>query len=144
MNPSLACYDLVRDAEGCKLKAYRDSKGVLTIGTGHTKGVFEGQVITTNQAEQFLESDMAEAADAVNRLATPCTQNQFDALTSFTFNEGEGHLSGSHLLLYHKAGEYAKAAAQFGSWIYCNHEILEGLVKRRAAEAHLYLSEEAS
>lgn len=143
MTPSPACYALVSNAEGCRLEAYRDSKGVLTIGVGHTRGVSEGQVITEDQAEQFLESDMAEAAAAVNRLALPATQHQFDALVSFTFNEGEGHLACSSLLREHRAGHFAEAAADFGSWIYCDHKVLGGLVKRRAAEAHLYLSGEA-
>lgn len=140
MKPSPACYTLVRNAEGCKLATYADSKGVLTIGVGHTKGVTHGMVCTSDQAEAWLEADMAEAASAVNRYATPCTQNQFDALTSFTFNEGEGKLTSSTLLHLHKAGDYAAAAAEFGKWVYCAHVILPGLVKRRAAEAHLYLS----
>lgn len=84
---------------------------------------------------------MAEAAAAVNRLAPHCTQPQFDALVSFAFNEGQGKLAGSTLLHLHNAGKFAAAAGEFGKWIYCNHEVEGGLVKRRAAEAHLYLSE---
>lgn len=141
MTPSDACYALVRNAEGLRLEAYRDSGGVLTIGYGHTQGVSEGDICTPEQAQAWLEADMAWAAEAVNRNATPCTQGQFDALCDFTFNEGVGKLLGSTLLHKHKAGDYAGAAAEFGKWVYCDHVILPGLVKRRASEAHLYLGE---
>lgn len=141
MTPSPACYALVRKAEGLRLGAYQDSKGVWTIGTGHTRGVVRGMVITPDQAEVYLEADMAEAAAAVNQLATPCLQCQFDALVSFTFNEGAHALETSHLLQYHRAGDFAEAAHQFSSWVFCDGRILPGLVKRRAAEARLYLDD---
>ena len=32
--------------EGLKLRAYRDTVGVPTIGVGHTKGVKNGDIIT--------------------------------------------------------------------------------------------------
>lgn len=140
MTPSPACYALVRNAEGVRLRSYQDSKGVWTIGIGHTHGVTAGMTCSAEQAEHWLELDMAEAACAVNLLAMPCIQNQFDALVSFTFNEGVGHLEGSTLLKYHRAKDFPDAAHQFSSWVYCNHKVLPGLVKRRAAEAHLYLS----
>lgn len=141
MAPSTACYALVRTAEGLRLKAYQDSKGVWTIGTGHTRGVKPGMTCTPEQAESWLEADMAEASADVNRLAMPCSQCQFDALVSFTFNEGAEHLATSHLLKYHRAGDFPDAAHQFSSWVYCDGRVLPGLVKRRAAEAHLYLAE---
>jgi lysozyme len=139
MTPSPACYALVRNAEGLRLRAYQDSKGVWTIGVGHTHRVYAGMVITSDQAEAFLELDMGEAVAGVNLLALPCTQCQFDALVSFTFNEGVGHLESSHLLRDHRLGDFPEAAAEFGKWVYCDGRVLDGLVKRRAAEAHLYL-----
>ncbi len=36
----------IKDFEGIKLKAYKDVKGVWTIGIGHTKGVKAGQTCT--------------------------------------------------------------------------------------------------
>ena len=139
MTPTDAAYAMVRNAEGLRLVAYRDSGGVWTIGYGHTRGVTSGMTCSAAEAEAWLEADMAEAVMGVNRLALPATQCQFDALCSFTFNEGVGNLSGSHLLQYHRAGDFADAAHAFSNWVFCNGEILPGLVKRRAAEAHLYL-----
>ncbi|MGL4675515.1 MAG: lysozyme, partial [Wohlfahrtiimonas sp.] len=45
--------ELIKEFEGCKLKAYQDSVGVWTIGYGHTKNVRKGDVITQTQADQF-------------------------------------------------------------------------------------------
>jgi lysozyme len=141
MMPSPACEGLIRDAEGRRLRAYQDSRGVWTIGIGHTRGVRQGMTCTEAQAETWLEQDLAEAEATVNRLALPCTQNQFDALVSFVFNEGPTKFAGSTLLHLHRARDYAAAAGEFGKWIYCDHKVLPGLIKRRAAEAHLYLGE---
>lgn len=144
MKPSAACLDLIRQSEGCRLKAYLCPAGVLTIGYGHTgPDVKPGQVITYTQAEALLESDAMVAAEAVERLAPKCTQGQFDALTDFVFNFGAKKFAGSTLLHMHKAGNYTGAAAQFARWVNAGGKILPGLVKRRAAEAHLYLSDEA-
>lgn len=142
MTPSSACLDLIRRSEGCQLTAYADSGGVMTIGYGHTgPEVHTGLTWTQAQADAALERDAQKAGDAVSRMARNCTQGQFDALTDFVFNLGDGALAGSTLLKLHNAGEYPEAAAQFGLWVHCKGKVLPGLVKRRAAEARLYLGE---
>lgn len=130
--------NLTKSFEGYSLTAYRDGAGVPTIGWGHTLGVEMGQTITSEQAEDFFLSDTASAVAAVNACATACTQNQFDALVDFAFNEGNHALATSTLLSLHNAGDYAGAAAQFARWDIAGGEVEQGLVKRRAAEARLY------
>lgn len=62
--------DLQKD-EGLRLKAYRCTSGVLTIGYGHTDGVKSKDVITKEQAEALLDADIAVAiADA--KIACKC------------------------------------------------------------------------
>ena len=51
--------DFIKSFEGLRLKSYQDSIGVWTIGWGHTRGVKKGQVITKEQAEQFILDDLA-------------------------------------------------------------------------------------
>jgi lysozyme len=115
---------------------------VWTVGYGSTgPAIKSGLKITMKRAEELLARDVATAADAVNRYALPCTQGQFDALTDFTFNLGEGALCRSTLLRKHQAGNYTGAAQEFARWIYAGGKPLPGLIKRRAAEAHLYLSD---
>ena len=51
---------LIKKFEGCKLKAYKCSAGVWTIGYGHTAGVKEGDVISQPEADKLLEEDIAK------------------------------------------------------------------------------------
>lgn len=135
---SSAGLDIIKQAEGLELKAYRDTGGILTIGYGHTRGVKAGQVITEAIADQLLAEDVADAEATVRRLFPITTQNQFDALVSFTYNLGEGQVKESTLRRLHNEGDYAGARAQFARWRFDNGRELPGLVKRRAAEAALY------
>jgi hypothetical protein len=57
-------------------------------------------------------------------IAAPCSQGQFDALVDFVFNVGPSQFLTSHLLKYHKAGEYDKAAAEFPKWKYDNGKVI--------------------
>ena len=141
MMPSATCYALIRKSEGLRLKAYRDVAGVLTIGWGHCgPDVTENKKITVDDAEALLATDANHAADSVLQLTNGIvSQGQLDALTDFVFNLGSGKLQSSTLLKKHNAGNYAGAAAEFGRWIYDNGKIEAGLIKRRAAETHLYI-----
>ncbi len=50
---------LIAIFEGCKLTAYKDTGGVLTIGYGHTGAdVTEGLTITQEKAQEFLQADL--------------------------------------------------------------------------------------
>ncbi len=68
-------------------------------------------------------------------MTVPLTQNQFDALTSFTYNTGEGAFSRSTLLKQLNAGNYNAVPGEMGKWVYGGGRRLQGLVNRRAAEA---------
>ncbi len=126
--------------EGLRLTAYPDATGVWTIGYGHTgPGIHEGLTITEHQAEIFLECDIVRAATGVNRLVTATIrQNQFDALVDFAFNLGVAALSGSALLRYVNAGDFASAAAEFPKWAHVKGQTIPGLLLRRQAEAALF------
>jgi lysozyme len=131
--------ELTESSEGCKLRAYRDTGGVLTIGYGHTGGVRENQVIDQPMAELLLKHDLDYAVGVVNAHAMPCaTQGQFDALVDFVFNVGPSQFLNSHLHTYHVAGEYEKAAAEFPKWKFDNGRVIDGLVTRRQKERELY------
>lgn len=139
MLPSQQAVNLVKASEGCRLTAYTDSVGVLTIGYGHTGGVRPGQTITQEQADAFLVHDLATAAAAVSRhVVVPLNQNQFDALTSFVFNLGEGALERSTLLKLLNQRNYQAAAAQFPVWCMADGQALRGLIERRAKERTLF------
>ena len=91
MNTSEKGKNLIKNYEGLRLKAYRCPSNKLTIGYGHTANVKENDVITKEQAENYLTQDLKRFENAVNRLVkVSLTQNQFDALVSFAFNLGAG------------------------------------------------------
>ena len=137
---------LIERFEGLKLRAYRDGNGIWTIGYGHTgagqvSAVTCGEFETQAQAEADLCGDIAGAEAAVTRLVrVPLTQGQFDALVSFTYNEGQGRLRDSTLLKLLNAGCYKLAAGAFGSWDIVAGEVSEGLEARRQAEVSLFNS----
>lgn len=133
---------LVKEFEGFELKAYRDSVGVVTIGYGSTGShVFMGQVITEPQAEALLIKDLSRFESGVNDLVkVPLTQNQFDALVSFSFNLGLGNLKSSTLLKKLNAKDYLGASKEFERWNKAGGKVLNGLTRRRLAEKELFLS----
>ena len=132
---------LITQFEGCRLSAYQDSVGVWTIGYGHTKGVKAGMKITQAQADSYLRDDANDAgADVLRLVKVPLTQNQFDALTSFTFNLGASALKTSTLLTRLNEKNYRAAADQFTRWVFAGGQYLPGLMKRRTTEKELFLS----
>lgn len=134
--------DLIKQFEGCRLKAYRCPAGVLTIGYGHTQGVYDGQIITNSQANDYLRSDIDKFEKSVNDLVkVNVTQNMFDALVSFTYNLGAGALKTSTLLKYLNCEEYEKASLEFAKWNKAGGKVLSGLVKRRSLEKKLFIAD---
>ncbi|MFC6644131.1 lysozyme [Granulicella cerasi] len=131
---------LTKSFEGLRLRAYQDSAGVWTIGYGHTgPDVHECQVITEPQAEALLRSDMAATEQYVSEAVTvPLNQNQFDALCDFVFNVGIGNFHHSSLLITLNKGEYDAVPAEIMQWVRAGGKIIDGLIRRRQAEATLF------
>lgn len=127
---------LIKSFEGCRLQAYRDSVGVLTIGYGHTGDVKEGQVISQGFAEELLKADLTKFERNVTRY-TPfeMNQNQFDALVSFAFNCGAGNLK--KLVSGRNKDQVARKILEYNK---AGGRVLAGLTRRRQAERALFLS----
>lgn len=132
--------DLIKAFEGLELKAYKDSVGILTIGYGSTGShVRPGMVITKEQAEELLKQDVSRFEGGVNDVVkVPLTQNQFDALVSFSFNLGLGNLKSSTLLRKLNASDYYGAANEFLRWNKAGGKVLNGLTRRRQAEKDMF------
>lgn len=137
---------LIKQFEGCRLKAYKCPANVWTIGIGHT-GTVNGKPITADMtitelmAETLLAIDLQKFENAINtKVKKPLTQNEFDALVSFVFNNGIGAFANSTMLKLLNQGNFELAAKQFDRWIYAKGKVLNGLKKRRAAEKALFLT----
>lgn len=144
MSPSENCVSFVARHEGMMLKAYPDpgtGGAPWTIGCGRTTNVHPGDTCTPEQAMEWLREELEVFADQVQSVVTvPLTQNQLDALTSFTYNVGFGNFSKSTLLRLLNAGDYEGAAQQFGRWNKAAGRVLPGLTTRRADEAALFMA----
>lgn len=140
MRTSQKGIDLIKKFEGCRLEAYKCPAGIWTIGYGHTKGVKDGQIITQEQAEEFLREDLRIFEQTVEScVKVPLSQNQFDALVSFCYNCGSGALKTSTLLRLLNEGKYSSAADQFLRWNKAGGKVLVGLTRRREEEREMFL-----
>jgi len=145
MEVNKAGRDLIKKFEGCKLKAYKCPAGLWTISWGLTfypdgTKVKEGDVITQQQAEDYFNAivdDFAKKVDAL--IKSNVTDNNFSALVSFAYNVGMGNFQRSTLLRKVNANPKDKTIlAEFKKWTRANDKVLNGLVRRREAEAKLY------
>ena len=150
MNISQEGLDLIKKFEGCELKAYQDSVGVWTIGYGHTKGVEEDQEITQDEAEDMLASELGEYEGYINDMVEcDLKQCQFDALVAWVYNLGPTNLKSSTLLKrlnWFSGGgsemDLEDVPKQIKRWDKAGGKVLQGLVRRREAEALLFQGKE--
>lgn len=139
MKTSQKGIELIKQFEGLRTVAYKDTGGVWTIGYGHTGGVKSNDKITPAVAEMYLREDLKTAEKAVNMQMLNINQNQFDALVSFVFNVGSGNFIRSTLLKKAKQDpDDPSIRNEFLKWVYAGGKRVKGLEKRRKAEADLY------
>jgi lysozyme len=104
--------------------------------------VQKGDVIDKETAKQWLLKEAAQEFDFVKKVVkVPLNDNQLVALSSFSYNAGQGALLKSTLLKLLNEGYNKQAvASEFDKWVYAGGTKLKGLVNRRAAEKQLFLS----
>ena len=134
---------LIKKFEGCRLEAYKCSGGVWTIGYGHTENVNEGDTITQEKADKLLKSDIESFEVYVNySVMVELDQGQFDALVAWTFNLGPGNLRESTMLKKLNKADYTSVPNEMKRWNKAGGKTLDGLIRRRNAEALLFQSKE--
>ncbi len=131
---------------------YNNPAGNAAIGYGHL--LHDGNVdasdhanypnpIDQAQATALLTQDTAAAVGAVNNdVKVTLTQDQFDAMVDFTYNEGTDAFAKSALLKDLNNGKFGQVPAQLDQWVYGtvagNQEVIPGLVDRRNDESNLF------
>jgi lysozyme len=135
--------ELIKQFEGFSAEVYRCPAGYDTVGYGHLVRAnedFTGGVSET-EAEMLLRQDVQVAELAVLRLIkVPLTDGQFDALVSFTYNLGSGALQRSSLRQKIIREAHGEVPRELRRWVWAGGRKLKGLMRRRAAEAALYMS----
>lgn len=137
--------DIIKQFEGLSLSAYKCPAGKVTIGFGNTfyedgKPVLMGDKITRDRAD-FLLARVAEqfAGRMAKYIKANLNDNQMSALLSFAYNCGIGNFSGSTLLKKVNANPNDPTIRQeFMKWNRSSGKVLNGLTRRREAEANLY------
>lgn len=143
MNISKEGLSLIKKFEGCELEAYLCPAGVWTIGYGHTKDVKEGDKINKEEADYLLQEEMIEYESYINDFVeVPLNRNQFDALCSWVYNLGPTNLKNSTMLKVLNEEKYVDVPQEIKRWNKAGGEVLDGLIKRREAEAKMFVGEE--
>ena len=115
----------------------------MTIGYGHTKDVKEGDKINQDEAEHLLQEEMPEYEGYINDMVTvSLKQCQFDALVCWVYNLGPTNLGESTLLKLLNAGDFHTTPSQIKRWNKAGGKTLQGLIRRREAEALLFEGKE--
>ncbi|NQY38458.1 MAG: glycoside hydrolase family protein [Henriciella sp.] len=146
MRTSQAGLDLIKAFEGFRARSELLPNGRWMVGYGHVRRAKKGVRVNKTEAEAILrEYDLPPVERFVMRcVLAPMTQNEFDALVSLAFNIGPKAFSGSDVVAGMNAGNRLEAAAAFDLWrrakIGGRVQIVDALVRRRAAEKALFLN----
>ncbi len=135
---------LIKAFEGLRLQSYQCPAGKWTIGYGTTKinavDVSSGMIISQDDAEHLLRQDLIQFEKKVlDNIEIPLRQHQFDALVSHTYNTGGSET----LFALINAGSPSEIIRNWmeTSHVTGNKIVLNGLVRRRKAEADLFFTE---
>jgi lysozyme len=108
--------------EGKRNKAYRDTKGIWTIGVGHTSAagppeVTPGLTLSNSEVDAVFARDLLKYEAPVNAaIHVPLGQHEFDALVSLCFNIGPSAFMRSTVVKRLNAGDRQGAADAFSMW----------------------------
>ena len=130
---------LIIGFEGKRNRAYKDSRGLPTIGVGHlilpSESYLLTATLTDEQVEDLLRKDLEWCETAINGcIQTPINQNEFDALCSLCFNIGAANFKNSLVVKKLNANDYQGAADAFLNW-----DKPPELLGRRQKERELFI-----
>lgn len=139
--------ELLKQFEGCELKAYVCSGGEITIGWGSTyyqnyQKIKMGDTITQAEADKLLLFHISEFEKGLKIALKeiPLPQNCKDAITILVYNIGITAFLKSTLYkeIQKDKNNLEAIKKQWLRWCYANGKKLKGLEKRRRAEYELY------
>lgn len=145
MNSLQIAHDIAVPFEGCVLTPYHDPVGYPTIGYGHLLSLEpyadlkKWKPITQQEADDLLIKDLLIKRNGVRKLIrVSLNEWQEAALIDFAFNCGTGNLQASTLRKVINRKEFDQAPKQFMRWVFARGVKLNGLVRRRKAEADVW------
>lgn len=134
--------EFITEAEGFKIKAYKDVRGLDTIGVGHLIVMPQDKALLTKtltkkEVTKIFDKDLDRFEAVVkNTIKVPLKDYQRDALISFAFNIGTFGFqnSGVAKAINRKASE-SEIIKAFSQW-----KSPSKIIPRRAKEARLFLT----
>jgi lysozyme len=132
---------LIESFEGYSRCAYWDPFGrVWTVGFGQTHGAYSGFCFASRAAAEANLKDSVEREYewAIRALDVNFTQNQWDALCSFTYNLGAGIYQGTSLGSDLRSRNFFAATQQMLQYDHAGGVVLQGLKTRREDEVRLF------
>lgn len=122
MKTSLKGLIEIASHEGIVNYPYKDTKGIWTVGIGHTKmaglpdPAINKREYSVKEIFEIFAKDMAKFEARVNdAVKVPITQHEYDALVSFDFNTGGIYKAKLTQLL--NKGDHIGAAQGFMGWV---------------------------
>lgn len=125
---------IIKQFEGCRLKAYYCPAGILTIGWGSTGGISLDEIWTQEQADNRLKQDAYKFFVGVSKLIPNASDRVIIACSDFAYNLGLGAFKTSTLRRKILAGDIEGAKIQLARWDKAGGKVLKGLTLRRQAE----------
>ena len=151
MKTSEQCITVIKAFEGFVEEPYQDngnwSVGYGTSVSGDALKEYQQNGITEEQADKLLREYLVRFEESVNTFidkhSLKLTQNQFDALISFTYNLGPSWMNNTGYTLTQAVirgatgNDFIFAMAQ---WSKASGAVLKSLINRRLCEANMYLN----
>lgn len=140
--------DLIKQFEGVKYNAYKDSAGLWTTGVGHlikpNEQYLIAKTLTDDDVDELLSADTLISTSFVRNHVTPeLSQNQFDALNSIAYNIGVTNFQTS-TLLKNINSHIPILEGNFTCWDKVHKDGIlvevDGLLERRKKEYQLFIS----
>ena len=139
--------EFVKEHEGFSQYAYWDySQWTIGYGTACQKGEYPNG-ISREEADYLLRVELKEFEDEVDKIlakgTVKHTQNQYDAIISFTFNLGaQWAKSGNQIYQYILFGGHTEMefVNTMGAWANAGGSVVQALMHRRMDEADIYLN----
>jgi lysozyme len=143
---SKKCLDMLAHHEGVRVKPYRCPAGLWTVGVGHLIGDGHSlpdswnRTFSLKEVYDLLATDVARFERGVERLLpnVKLSQNEFDALVSFSFNLGLGTFQRSTIRQALLRGDKVAAMQSLRKYNKAGGKVLKGLDNRRKDEEALF------
>ena len=145
MKVSTQGLDFIKAHEGFRSRPEALQHGGWVVGYSHTRTARADTVVSREDADALLIYDLRMIEEGLNeKISTPLSQPQFDALASLAFSIGWRNFTRSGLPAMINDGRLFEAASAFDIWrlVRAGDEVepSERLIRRRAVEKAMFLT----